>query len=43
MFRTAYRHIYTYHISFHKGFETFFKPQAELKTHIKKSTQNNDL
>lgn len=30
-------HIYTCHISFHKRLETFFKPQAKLKTHIKKN------
>lgn len=39
MLRTASpnAHIYTYHISFHKRFETFFKPQAKPKTHIRKN------
>lgn len=33
-----YRYIYIYisHISFHKGFEMFCKPQAKLKAHINK-------
>ena len=36
MLQTAYTHIYTYRISFRKRLETFFKPQAEPKTLIKK-------
>lgn len=31
-----YAYLYVHHISFHKRFETFFKPQAKLKTHINK-------